>query len=925
MAARATIASFFGTALHGVIDARAESGSTNWKAESWTEESVGFGRWLPDVQLEDYECRGRAEVGSVVDWNGLRKGIQTLVDNTLDEFSLKPISGDGQNAALRRALQMELIGPSAVVMLRFQASLDECPIGTVVASLFLSCLAHLPLEDVFDKELPIPYAAVLDDLRKRPFHGLLEKDLRLLFAIASVHIVAATEWNVFGLLTVYIDRVVPLTRPPTASTAEDPCVGTAILGHSSEKLRTLLLKHVPYASGKDIQGLKFLKGLDSTVMSVMKDPSEFVIKYIHECPAGAAAFASTAVMLALMTNPSIVEPFARIESHILQVHLDAVVAGASQWGIFHAFAKQGTFATRSFDLVWSMHELLPVPADPMEFDSIRTNPLQRQARLVTAAETHPHEGTRRLSGFLVSLEEARKDDERPEQIVYLTSVGGQPFSSHIAGFVRRSVFVGLPALIIVCMDRDAYASCEAAVEGVRAVCCVPSFEGTIVLVKHAFIPMLLSAGVDTVWIDFDTFIVKDPTPALIKTRDDSESILLATRPRVRFGTFLFENSSDMCFISKVCDKRQQWSFSVDDKSGLQEPNDLGAEILVTEHWDARCLNNGLFYVRATHRPLVFFALFLAQLFSNPYIDNQNLLDAYLVHSSFDSAAPEARPLLRYATLNIERHFACAEGYMGDPKDVVTFHFWSSDFRTREATEEDDETESESGGIADSRDIDGVPSRIKLRNGVERVPKPIATKAELFQLFFGGNVEEVTDGLAVPVAAATFFRRVRAPSPKWRGLCSTTGVGVEELVDERLLQGNESLVDWDSASAIPGGSLDAPSSSTPVDTTHQSATALAPGTSDAAISQGSPAIKDSIIGPSCAGIQQGVWVRALQRVADLEDANALMPSQAAQLKARLRRLDARSCLTVLAWDIHVSRERLALEVKALLADYSANAE
>lgn len=32
----------------------------------------------------------------------------------------------------------------------------------------------------------------------------------------------------------------------------------------------------------------------------------------------------------------------------------------------------------------------------------------------------------------------------------------------------------------------------------------------MIFIKHAFLPMLLSAAVDAVWIDFDTFILKAP-------------------------------------------------------------------------------------------------------------------------------------------------------------------------------------------------------------------------------------------------------------------------------------------------------------------------------------------------------------------------------------------------------------------------------
>ena len=175
----------------------------------------------------------------------------------------------------------------------------------------------------------------------------------------------------------------------------------------------------------------------------------------------------------------------------------------------------------------------------------------------------------------------------------------------------------------------------------------------------------------------------------------------------------------------------------------------GVEMLVTEHWDARCLNNGLFYVRASYRTLVFFMLFLKQIYFNPYTDNQNLFDAFLSHSTLDAAVPDARPILRYSLLDIDQKFGCAEGH-GNRADVdseqglVTFHFWASDFRTRETAETAEESEK--------RQSDGA-ERIVARNGVERVAKVRAKKDELFEIFFG---EAAQKQQGVPLAGANFI-------------------------------------------------------------------------------------------------------------------------------------------------------------------------
>merc|ERR1711972_684068 len=101
-------------------------------------------------------------------------------------------------------------------------------------------------------------------------------------------------------------------------------------------------------------------------------------------------------------------------------------------------------------------------------------------------------------------------------------------------------------------------------------------------------------------------------------------------------------------------------------------------MLVTEHWGARCINSGLFYVRAAHQPLAWFVVLLAELHQNPYVDNQNLFDTFLGHSTAFASTPSERPHLRYALLDIDSRFASLEGHVGPVEELMTFHFWSSD-------------------------------------------------------------------------------------------------------------------------------------------------------------------------------------------------------------------------------------------------------
>lgn len=393
-------------------------------------------------------------------------------------------------------------------------------------------------------------------------------------------------------------------------------------------------------------------------------------------------------------------------------------------------------------------------------------------------------------------------------------------------------------------------------------------------------------------------------------------------------------------------------------------------MLVTEHWDARCLNNGLFYVRASYRTLTFFTLFLKQIYINPYTDNQNLFDAFLSHSTLDAAVPDARPVLRYVLLDVDQLFGCAEGHANQAasgeQGLLTFHFWASDFRTREAAES-----------ADGPDA----SRIIARNGVERVEKVRANKDELFDMFFSeaAQKEYATHGKShgIPRAGANFIAQalvkssppvpspiqfqwrsqsvlfslvlpafigvtqVKAPKPNWRGMCSVTAVGVEDLVDERLLQGQQQLIDWQAATHVvtEGGSLEETIGTT------RDASAWNPVGSSAANGDNVSALK---------GIALEEWIDALQALGELSEmlskrpevqlalevhqtgseprASALGARQARfarlsvvqSLKHRLRSLDVGTLLTVRAFRQY-GPERLLKELEEVMGLKEVNSD
>lgn len=886
--------------------------------------------WAFQPELEDFDCRAPI-AEPVVNWEDLRSRLRELVERMLDPSRLELVKEDAAALEWRRRAQFEILRLAAVVLLDFQRAVDQCPLGTVAASLYGALLAHLPKSDLTeqDEQLPMPFEIVLGDLRGQTFANVFVRDFRFLLDVAPVHVLAASDWAIFGLVHAYLGKLQPGTNvvdPAVlkAAVGGTACLGTSVAGYTSERIRLLLRQHIGYASGRDIEGLKFLRGLDVLITAVMKDPREFSLEYLHTCPAGAAAFGAAASMLALMSNPSLFERFAHLSHYVFKNHVEAVLGGALSWGLFHALAKLSIFAIRDYDLVWSNKELMPLPSQGSSFDALRLDKKQRLSRLAEVGKNHVHKLTRDLAQYFW-----RAGQEQPSglaQVTYVTAVGGQPFSDYIEGFVRRAKAVGLPSLVVACMDPEAFSRCQAAGKANRweMLHCVAAFEGHVIFIKHAFLPTALSAAVDTVWLDFDTYLVKDPTPSLraaLARGDAPHSEVRPRRNRIRFGSFLFDNETDVCTLTKICDSRMHWSYQVvgdwdqwDFPQGCPEAGcpskyekprwgEAGAgkappiDLLVTEHWDARCLNNGLYYIRASHRTLSFFVAFLRQLYANPYTDNQNLFDSFLAHSTIDSCVPESRPILRYDLLDIEHTFACAEGHMvTEAEELATFHFWSSDFRTREAAEgeEDVEVPAEAG-----------PGRITMRDGIARVPKTRASKAELFELFLGSS--RVTESSAVPREAAAFIEKVKAPKPNWKGMCAVTAVGIEDLVDERMLQGEQRLIDWNHAAKaeeVNGDALLRDEVALEVARLEQESA----GEDDAACSAKVP---------RCRGVSLDEWVDALRVLGDFEaQTDLLTAEEISALKARIRSLDVGVLITLRAFALS-GPKRLAQELKGIL--------
>lgn len=164
-----------------------------------------------------------------------------------------------------------------------------------------------------------------------------------------------------------------------------------------------------------------------------------------------------------------------------------------------------------------------------------------------------------------------------------------------------------------------------------------------------------------------------------------------------------------------------------------------------------------------------------------------------------------------------------------------------------------------------------------------------SKNDLFDLFFGSSDPQGA-GVGIPSSAAEFMEAVRQPRPSWRGVCSVTAVGIEDLIDERLLVNDEMQVDWDKAMPLR---------------------AEIPASQDHSVDLDEKVAAEGP--PRCAGIPLEEWSAALEFVARLQDAEKLSMTEAAEAKKRLRALDAGFLLTIMAF-ARFGEERLAKELR-----------
>ncbi|CAD7958365.1 unnamed protein product [Amoebophrya sp. A25] len=431
------------------------------------------------------------------------------------------------------------------------------------------------------------------------------------------------------------------------------------------------------------------------------------------------------------------------------------------------------------------------------------------------------ERTAAPSSILGSWSSTASSDSSENPHIYLSAVGGKMMQPYVPGFIRRFFLeLGLKGLILAGLDEEGVAACRQekarftttmnnqAEDPYKTLLCLDSQQGHVIYNKHRWIPVLLSMHIDVLWLDFDIFLLQDPVkhikslvpdlekkgrldyevkkarglpldyPNMLPTQQvshhpdepygfDTDSVEdLTDAVEVQIRSPDFEKQYSRANVKKIYrDARSAKAYiplrdpKHDSTSGsaTTTSEDL-PDIYVTEHYDALCMNSGVFFVRASGRTLRFFLEFLRWQFDHVFADNQNGFDAMFQHSCADSYTPIsfASAGVTYGLLDVERSYLCAEGWHGPSvADAILFHFWTSDFDHK------------------NKRRDGSTIRMK--------------KKDYFQLFYGcDQVDETRKGVCLrdEREIVSLLEDLRYPRFKILEKCAVMTTGINDLIEAK---------------------------------------------------------------------------------------------------------------------------------------------
>eukprot|EP00435_Cladocopium_sp_Y103_P010688 s3966_g2.t1 len=232
---------------------------------------------------------------------------------------------------------------------------------------------------------------------------------------------------------------------------------------------------------------------------------------MEECPYGFAMVSLWKLVICAETQAECVNQYAVIIDNMLRER-DWQEIACNSWGMFGFLHRvRPTLKRHEFRLDFTPAELngaLPALDEPIldahsVYKSAQMSPSFEGVLKSVLAGIPKQYATNRAEATEAGALEVRN-------FLYITMVFGSQYVPYIPRFVSRAEAFGLSNLVLFCLDDAALDACRALGQTERCVSGTPS-----ILNKFTLPLMYLWLKIDVFWLDFDIFLLQDPTPFVL--------------------------------------------------------------------------------------------------------------------------------------------------------------------------------------------------------------------------------------------------------------------------------------------------------------------------------------------------------------------------------------------------------------------------
>eukprot|EP00927_Polykrikos_kofoidii_P010109 TRINITY_DN14281_c1_g1_i1.p1 TRINITY_DN14281_c1_g1~~TRINITY_DN14281_c1_g1_i1.p1 ORF type:complete len:746 (+),score=101.77 TRINITY_DN14281_c1_g1_i1:200-2239(+) len=385
---------------------------------------------------------------------------------------------------------------------------------------------------------------------------------------------------------------------------------------------------------------------------------------LHECVLGSLTVALEQLHLAQVYvtqdypvfATTVTLAFAVLEAYFLdnpetQLQDSLSVLALARWPIFPKLCTLSSLgqAQRSrgdhgyqhkpYNLDFRTEEIIRPPKERAELVEVRALPPSEHIERLHWARGYRSSPTyRAVLGALVTALHAKVSDAAATsadsghfaaaiKVVFFTMVWGSRLAVYLRGSIdRMAAFGHVQRYIVFCLDDAAFETCQQTHP--FPTNCIAGRLKTI-FNKFTMLSVIVGAGVDSIYLDFDTLLLKDPLPAILRAAVSNE--LLVSRD---FGSF--------------------------------------------------CLNTGVIYMKAHPDTADFLASLMTWLWHHPYEFSQKAFSGFLGVEKISSESIEGMLFERMPRWNIldpmngfvtsivyHKH---VEGWTGRLEEIVIYHF-----------------------------------------------------------------------------------------------------------------------------------------------------------------------------------------------------------------------------------------------------------